>query len=255
MCSRWMLQAPRVLVGIALAVGLAAGCAGQKGPAKAPPAPKAPAPAPSTQSLPPATGKMTKVVFRTVMPGMPADSPDAKPKTLYRLDNRYGRIEHPVDPKTGVEAVVIVASPDGWFVDRAKGTATHFVDPGPTFNFRAPIAPRRELPKSVAEGLEFGRELYFVEAHHPKVTRERSPKGVEAEVHEAEVEGAQVFVSTDVGTRNVRSVVVAKGNRILESFHYDEYKTDLPPDLSLFSPPPGVRIVEQQAAKKPVKKP
>jgi hypothetical protein len=248
------LVAPIVFV-FAAALSLPA-CAEKPGPAKETPAPaRAPTPAPAqatSQNAQPA-GKMTKVVFRTVMPGLSADNPDTKPKTLYRLDDRYGRIEHPLDPVTGVQALVIVASPDGWFVDRAKQTATHFLDPGPTYNFHALIAPHKGLPKEF-HALEFGRELEFVEAHGARVTTEHSGKGTPADIHEADFKGVQVYVSTDAGTRKVRSVVVARGKTIVESVHYDEYETDLPPDLSLFATPTGVRITEQQAQQKPTKK-
>jgi hypothetical protein len=254
------LVAPAALV-LAAALSLPA-CAEKAGPGKEqPPAPapaQAPTPAParaaSEKAQPAPTGKMTKMVFRTVMPGLPADNPDTKPKTLYRLDNRYGRIEQPLDPVTGVQALVIVASPDGWFVDRAKGTGTHFLDHGPTYDFHALIAPHKGLPKEF-HALEFGRELDFVEAHGAKVTTEHSAKGAPADIHEADFKGVQVYVSTDAGTRKVRSVVVARGKTIVESLHYDEYETDLPPDLSLFAPPAGVRISEQQAQRKPAKKP
>ena len=246
------------LVAFAIA-SIVAACAQKAGPPRTSPTAPAPIPAPavtptpSGSAAPATTGKMTKVVFRTVLPGLSADNPDTKPKTLYRLDNRYGRIEYPLDPATGLQALVIVASPDAWFVDRGKSTATHILDPGPTYNFRAPIAPHRGLPPEFL-GLEFGRELDFVDAHGAKVKPDRSPRGEAVDIHESTLNGVQVLVSTEAGTRKVLSVVLARDKTILVSVHYDEYATDLPPDLSLFAPPAGVRISEQQAQKKVPKK-
>lgn len=208
------------------------------------PAPARPAPPPSTSPPP----EMVKLVFHSAMPGLDPDSPDAQRKTLYRAGERWGRMEHPRNPRTGQRPLVVVASPDGWFVDLEAKTARHFLDPGPTYRFRAPIVEQPGLPKSL-ESLEFGREFEFLDAHGAKRRRLTSANGEEADVYETSVDGVTVHVSTLPDTRAVRTVIVTEDRRILAAYRYDEYRAGLPTDLSLFAPPEGVRVTEQRRRK------
>src|SRR5512139_626287 len=67
---------------------------------------------PAAANLPSTSDEMVKVVFRSRLPGLPAGHTDAKPKTLYRVGERWGRLEHPDNPV--LHPMVIVASPDVW---------------------------------------------------------------------------------------------------------------------------------------------
>lgn len=216
-------------------------------------APEKPGPAPGAQAPtaapveppPPAAppAAMTKIVVRSAIE-RPGKSLEEEPKTLYRAGERWGRIEHPKNPKTGVHPIVIVASPEAWFVDRAKKTAEHFRDPGPTFRFRAPIVdPAPGLPNEALEALEFGREFAFLEAHGAQSRREESG-GKKAEIHSVELEGITVEVSAKPDTRQPAAVVVRQDRKILAAYRYQEYREGLRTDPKLFEPPKGFRVVE-----------
>ena len=228
------------------ALWTAAGAGAQEAPAPAGSAPPPPA-------APPA--EMLKVVFHSEMPKLDPKSPDAQRKTLYRAGERWGRMEHPRNPSTGQQPLVIVASPDAWFVDLNAKTAEHFRDPGPTYRFRAVIVQaRRGLPKSL-ESLEFGREFEFLDAHAAKRRRLTSETGEEADVYETTLDGVTVHVSTPPDRRAVRTVVVTQDRQILAVYRYDEYRTGLPTDPSLFAPPQGVRVSEQEKRAPPQSSP
>lgn len=197
--------------------------------------------APPPPTPPPAT--MTKIVVRSAFE-RPGESLEEEPKTLYRAGDRWGRIEHPKNPRTGVHPIVIVASPDAWFADRAKKTAEHFRDPGPTFRFRAPIVdPAPGLPNKVLEEFEFGRELDFLEAHGGQSRREESD-GKKADIHSVELEGITIEVSTKPDTRQPRAVVVRQDRRLLAAYRYQEYHEGIRTDPKLFAPPKGFQITE-----------
>jgi len=206
----------------------------------APPAPAAPPPS------------MTKVVAHTDFPGIDPKDPDRKPKTIYRAGDRWGRVEYPLDQRTGVHALVVVASPDGWFVDLAKGEAEHFRDAGPTYRFRAPLVDAGPgVPKALAD-LEFGREFAFIEATHAKRRTESTKTGTKADFYQTKLEdGVDVSISAKPDTHDVLAVVVMKGQKVLAAYRYDEYQPSLPTDPSLFAPPKGVRVVEQKTPAKP----
>lgn len=227
-----------VLAALSLAAGTSAGEKAKEGSKPAPPPAEAPPPT------------MTKVVVHTVFPGLSHKDVDTQPKVIYRAGDRWGRVEHPKNA-AGMVPVVIVASPDAWFVDLAKKQAEHILDPGPTYRFRAPIVdPGPGVPKELAE-LEFGREFAFVDAHHGKRGAESTKQGGKADFYEVAFEGGtKVTVSAKPNTRDVEAVVVMQGQKVLASYRYDEYQAALPTNPSLFAPPKDVRIVERKAAKK-----
>jgi hypothetical protein len=195
---------------------------------------------------------MTRLVFRSEMPGLDPKSPDALPKKLWRAGERWGRIEHPRNPKTGAIPIVIVASPDAWFADGAQRTVEHFRDHGPTYRFRAPIVePSKDLPKSL-EDLEFGRELAFMEKRGVAAEHKRSDKGDETDIYLAEFDGIRVLVSTEPGTRRVTNTVVLQGNALLAAYGYSEFVDQEPTTAALFQPPKGFRnVVGKKAQPKP----
>ncbi len=188
---------------------------------------------------PPAS--MARIVVRSAIDWR-GSSPDEKPKTLYRAGERWGRIEHPKNPKTGVHPIVIVASPDAWFVDRARKTAEHFRDPGPTYRFRAPIVERTpDLPEALEE-LEFGREFAFLDAHGATRRREQSDRK-KADIHTAELDGITVELSTKPDSRKPLAIVVRRDRTVLAAYRYEDYREGIRTDPKLFAPPKGIRVV------------
>jgi len=193
--------------------------------------------------LPASDDEMVKVVFRSRRPGLPAGHTDTKPKTLYRVGERWGRLEHPDNPL--LHPLVIVASPDVWVVDLRRQVARHSLDPGPRYVFRAPIVDRLapDLPHALLD-FEFGRELEFMEARGAKPNRVEE-KGLPLDVYETGVEGVRVAVAALADTRQVRSVLVYRGKQaVIAAYLYDEYRR-MPAEPALFALPDGVRVVQE----------
>lgn len=191
-------------------------------------------------TLPPE--RMTKVVFRQVMrDGAPAASP---PQTLYRIGSRYGRMEHEPDTAAGVHALVVVAAPEYWFVDLAKGTARYGRDPASDAAFHAPIV-RPEAGPPVLQQLEFGREFDFLTKRGATVRTVERAEGGRFDLYETPVANLRVVLLADPGERRVRELAIHEGGHVVTAYRYDAYETDLAPDRSLFRVPASVRILGQ----------
>jgi hypothetical protein len=198
----------------------------------------------SAAKLPSTEDEMVKVVYRNRRPGLPAEHTDAKPRTLYRVGERWGRLEHPENPV--LHPLVIVASPDIWFIDLRKQVARHSLDPGPRHAFRAPIVDRLrpDMPRALLE-LEFGRELEFMEARGATKHRTKEKSTQPLDVYETELEGIQIAVSTVPDTKQVHSVLVYRDKKVLiAAYLYDEYRRG-PAVPALFALPDGIKIVEE----------
>jgi len=189
-----------------------------------------------------ASERMTKVVVRQVVnDGGPTS---AGPQTLYRIGSRYGRMEHPLDTRSGVHALVVVAAPDYWFVDLSKRTARHGKDPQPDAAFRAPVV-RPEAGPPLLQHLEFGREFDFLTARGATVRTVEGKEGGRFDLYETPVANLRVVLLADPGQQRVRELAIHEGGHVVAAYRYDAYETDLAPDRSLFKPPSSVRILEQ----------
>lgn len=113
---------------------------------------------------------------------MPADDFVAQPRTLYRLGDRYGRLEEPFNAKDNVHLLVVVSEPDIWMANLVDMSGQHLVDPGPTFEFHAPILDAVE--SAFWRQLEFGCEEPFMKAVGARA-EEASP-GTFSYTHSAE---------------------------------------------------------------------
>src|SRR5271154_3426713 len=71
---------------------------------------------------------MTKMVVRTSAPDVPPDSFAAKPKTIWRVGRKYGRIEEVPDPILGIHGLLICNEPDAWMINLVDKSGKHIVD-------------------------------------------------------------------------------------------------------------------------------
>jgi hypothetical protein len=113
---------------------------------------------------------MTKIVFRRISQDIVPDSFAAKPVTLYRVADKYSRIEEPPNPERGIHNLIISKEPDGWTINLLDKTARHLIDAGPTFSARTPIiwTPKpngQPDPDKEFQDLEFGYEVRFFRQH------------------------------------------------------------------------------------------
>lgn len=190
------------------------------------------------------SNKMMKIVARDTSPDTPSDSFGAKPKTLYRMGETYGRSEEMPDPDQGIHGLTVIAEPKIWMINLWDKTGRLIIDPGPTYVFRASIIPpegRNQRPP--LRDFEFGREYEFLRLH--KATGSQEPiRGKPYDVLSVSLDGYALKLFSTKGEDKPFRVVVSKAGRVLCQYDYDEYKTDLPPRMDLFKPPDGVKIVE-----------
>ncbi len=93
------------------------------------------------------------------LPDVPRVSFAARPKTLYRVGDNFGRIEEELDPDRNVQGLTIVTEPKIWVINLRNKTGLFMIDPGPLYVFRAPvIPPGRPGQEQPLKDFEFGRE-------------------------------------------------------------------------------------------------
>lgn len=191
---------------------------------------------------------MTKIVSRIISDSIPEGSFASKPKTLYRAGNKYSRTEEELDAENNIHALLIVNEPDTWMINLADKTARHIVDPGPTFNFHAPIVwvPARngqaEENKDFKD-LEYGNEVEFFRRHNPKIAGRPVAAGNTSKALSIK-KGAREFVLLLSPDNKPSQLDVLKNDKIEYSIRYLSYETNLPFEKSLFEPPKGLKISE-----------
>jgi hypothetical protein len=194
--------------------------------------------------FPPAV-RMTMLVFRDVTPGVDPASFNAQPRTLYRLGERFGRMEYPVDGEQGVHLLAIVNEPHIFAINQLDGTGQYSVDPGPTYVFRSPVFKKEDVPPPLGD-LEYGKEFEFLRAHQATSSTVVGEDGRPRQQHEALFGELRVVVIGPAGSRAAETLHVYQTGELVHAIKYDAYRTDLPPRAELFKPPEGVQIFRQQ---------
>lgn len=197
--------------------------------------------APMAQAAECAPARMVRVVIQNALPGLPASSPQAKPRTMYRHTERYARIEEPMDPTSKRKLLVIVAEPDVWMIDEVAKKGQRAKDPGPVYEFRAPILSPDRVPE-LFQKLETGCELDFVTDYAPRSVGK-------VKIDKRTYDQRQVimgplrleFLLNEAGDQ-VFQVALYRNERPEVMLRYLDYNAQLPPDMALFAPPPGVWI-------------
>jgi len=190
------------------------------------------------------SNKMMKIVTRDTSPDTPAASFGAKPKTLYRMGETYGRSEEMPDPDQGIHGLMVIAEPKVWMVNLWDKTGRLIIDPGPTYVFRASIVPpegRNQRPP--LRDFEFGREYDFLRLHKAAHSKE-TIEGRQYDALSVSLEGYTLTLLSTLGKDQPFRVIVRKAGQVVCQYDYDEYKTDLAPQMDLFAPPDNVKIVE-----------
>jgi len=191
---------------------------------------------------------MTKIVSRIISNSVPEGSFASKPKTLYRAGSKYSRTEEELDAENNLHALLIVNEPDTWMINLADKTARHVVDPGPTFNFHAPIVwtPSRDgQPEENKDfkDLEYGNEVEFFRRHSASVAGRRVAGGSTFKALSIK-KGAREFLLLLSPGDKPHQLDVLKNGKIEYSVRYLSYETNLPFEKSLFEPTKGLKITE-----------
>jgi hypothetical protein len=197
---------------------------------------------------------MTKIVHRDISTNLLLSSFAAQPRTLYRMGEKYNRLEEAPDPVLGIHGLIIINEPDAWMINLMDKTGTHMVDGGPTYVVHDYIVSPPDPIKSQAEfqafetnsisGFEFGKEMEFLKKHKAKKSGPLSIDGVSCDRYELPIDGYLIELFAKNGTETPFQLKVSKEQTQISYLRYDTYRTDLQPDLSLFKPPAGIEISE-----------
>ena len=190
------------------------------------------------------TQKMMKIVTRDISIDIRRVSFGAEPKTLYRMGRTYGRLEEMPDPQKGLHLLTVVAEPRVWMINLMEGRGRLIIDPGPTCLFSAPIIPPEDSQQMAPLGdFEFGTEYDFMQSHQATMT-EDIVSGKTYDKSSLSLDGYTITLLSHQGKQQPFRVTVRKGKTVVCQYEYDEYETDLIPDMDLFKPPNEVEIVE-----------
>ena len=191
---------------------------------------------------------MVKVVYRIQGPTIEMGDYAGLPRTVYRVDDRMGRVEETRDADFGMHALIILNHQDVWMINRVTSVGMHFNALDPERGFRVPIVPSvLPLRDQKAERFEIGRELVFM-----------AERGIDPEIRTEDCNHYQVYETLEDGLTltvycspesglPLRSEV-READQILVEIAYDQYETGLPIDARLFVPDEGLEITEHSRA-------
>jgi len=192
------------------------------------------------------SAKMTMIVMRDTSPDVPRTSFAAKPRTLYRIGDTYGRIEEEPDPDRNIRGLIIVSEPKIWIINLRDKTGRFMIDPGPSHVFRAPVIPPEEPgQQQPLRDLEYGREYEFLHANHA-IPGNETVDGKSYDKLCLAIDGFTISLLSHAGEERPYRMTVIKGQNLVLQVDYDYYRRDLEPQMTLFEPPRNIRIAELQ---------
>jgi hypothetical protein len=192
--------------------------------------------------------KMTKIITRDTSPDVPTASFAAKPRTLYRIGETYGRVEEEPDPDNNIQSLIIVSEPKIWIINLWDKTGRFMIDPAPSHVFRAPVispeVPGQEQPLN---DFEFGREYEFLLSNHA-IHGNEDVDGKSYDKLYLTIGGFAISLLSHAGEERPYRVTIFKGQKLVLQVDYDYYKRDLEPKMTLFEPPQNIKITETDEA-------
>lgn len=197
--------------------------------------------APQAQELPHgcAPEQLLKIVTTADQPGQDPKAFAGQPKTLWRLGEKYARLEEPLNPETRVHLLVVISEPDIWMVDRTTAKGRHLVDPGPRFVAQVPLFA--ELTTGIWPGLELGCEARFFRGHGATALHKE-----DSIVYLLKDGDLKVRLFTDLNDKPLRAE--AERGEFKRGVDFLSYEILPELDPKLFERPEGVAYEEPQAA-------
>ena len=180
--------------------------------------------------------KVLRIVTSFESPKAPEGSFARKPKTIYRLGEKYGRMEEELDEEHAPRGLIVVSEPDVWIVNLADHTGRHVVDSAENVIFHAPIVDKAD--SKLWTQFEFGCEAEFMKAVGAEA--EKLPGGEMRYTHTAE--GVTATLTTKPDGKPARVEVQTKGEPY--ALRYLAFETVDSPPASLFTKPQGIRFSE-----------
>ena len=180
--------------------------------------------------------KVLRVVTVFESAKAPEGSFARKPKTLYRLGEKYGRMEEELDEERNTRGLIVVNEPDVWMVNLADHTGRHIVDTGDTIVFHAPLVDQAQ--SKLWSQFEFGCEVEFMKAVGAEA--EKLAGGETRYTHSAE--GVTVSLLVKADGKPARVDIQTKEEPY--TLRYLAFETVDEPPASLFTKPQGIRFTE-----------
>lgn len=187
-----------------------------------------------------AEDKMFFAEYRVVSADLPASSPDAQSRKIWRLGKEFLRFEDIPNTETRAHILIIVREPDIWIIDRNKDQGQHALDPGPQFAVHFPIFPRE--PSEKLKRLEFGSELGFFQDNGAKEIASQTVDGIKCKLYRLEMDDRKVtlYLKPD----NVPLQIEVQSADVKYALRFISYDPGQKPDMGLFKVPPGIKIIE-----------
>lgn len=186
---------------------------------------------------------LVHIIVADVTPGLDPTTFAAQPKVYYRIGSDRMRVEEAVDAANGIHGILVVSEPNIWMANLYDGTGRHIVDPGPTFFARAPVFGIQGLSGKLI-GLEFGCEADFIAANAPTPVRSEQIGNDTFDVYRVTDGSDAVEILERPGSGIPTFARYYQNNNLVMALRYLLYKTGLPNQPNLFTPPPNVRYVE-----------
>lgn len=188
--------------------------------------------------------KMTKIITRDTSPDVPRISFAAKPRTLYRIGETYGRVEEELDPEHNIRSLIIVSEPKIWMINLLDKKGRFMIDPSPPYVFRAPVippeGPGQEQP---LKDFEYGREYEFLHSNHATHGKEILD-GKSYDKLYLTIDDFTISLLSHAGEERPYRVTVIKGQKLVLQIDYDYYRRDLESQMTLFELPKNIQIIE-----------
>lgn len=187
-----------------------------------------------------ADDKMLFAAYRVVSADLPASSPEAQSRKIWRLGKEFLRFEDVPNPETKAHILIIVHEPDIWVIDRNKGQGQHAIDPGPKYAVHFPIFPREQ-----SEGLkqlEFGSELKFFQDNGARELASQTVDGIKCKLYRLQLDDRELTLFLKPDSLPLQIEVQSAG--IKYAVRFLRYDPNQKPDMSLFKVPSGIKIIE-----------
>ncbi|MGA7614735.1 MAG: hypothetical protein WBX15_06075 [Thermoanaerobaculia bacterium] len=187
--------------------------------------------------------KMLRIVTQNESPDLVPGSFGALPKTIYRLGNRYARIEEQPDRAAGLHQLIVVNTPDTWVVNLTDRTARHFVDADPEGDLSVLLFPPGTFGETFPnelERIEIGCEVAFFDSHGSPKTVLKTENGTKI-TQAVGLTGWRLVLVRDRESGPPVLLFVFEGDEIVSAIRYLTWE-ELEPDEKLFSRPKDVTI-------------
>ncbi len=189
-------------------------------------------------------GPMLHIVFRYLSPEIQEGSFEATARKVWRVGDRYLRIEEAPDPKVGLHGLIIVNAPHSYMINRYVDQGVHILDKEPENKVHYPVFPGNGSTK--LSELEFGKEEDFFQYSGAEVLDQQYIDGDLCDVFELKVDGSTLTLFVAVSSKRPKQISI-QSPEMAYSIRYETYERHPEPDLDLFVVPEEITIVEAKS--------